>query len=120
MQQDFEKWIERRGTKLEEVFEREWNRREIEMMDMVRKVIQSSTPLSARKEGSLDFLPPIVGGDTHSEPDSNDVAQSCAKVYDWLREKHCGNSASVSGYEMSSAVSDTETSEITGGGSTCL
>ncbi|KAG9334879.1 hypothetical protein JZ751_006359, partial [Albula glossodonta] len=104
MQQVFEKWIKEGGTTFKEVFEREWNRREREMMDMFRKEIQSSTPLPARREGSLDALPPNVGGDTHSEPDTYDVAQACVKVYDWLREKHPGNSAQVSGHETSPAV----------------
>ncbi|KAG9334875.1 hypothetical protein JZ751_006355 [Albula glossodonta] len=99
---DLEKWIKEGGTILKEVFEREWNRREIEIMEMVRKTIQSSTPLSARRDGSMKF-PPYMGGDTRSEPDTYDVLQSCVKVYDWLREKHCGNSASKSGYETSSA-----------------
>ncbi|KAG9334876.1 hypothetical protein JZ751_006356 [Albula glossodonta] len=111
IRQVFEKWVERGGREFEEVFEREWNRREREMMDMFRKEIQSSTPLPARREGSLDVLPPRVDGDTRCEPDTYDVAQSCVKVYDWPREKHSGNSAAVSGYETSSAVSDTETSE---------
>ncbi|KAG9334877.1 hypothetical protein JZ751_006357 [Albula glossodonta] len=113
MQQVFEKWIKEGGTLWKEVFEREWNRRELEIMEMVRKEIQSCTLLPARREGSMEY-PPEMGGDTRSEPDTDDVAQACVKVYDWLREKHCGNSAAVSGYETSSAVSNTEISEITG------
>ncbi|KAG9334878.1 hypothetical protein JZ751_006358, partial [Albula glossodonta] len=111
MQQEFEKWIKEQGTTFKEVFEHEWSRREREIMDIVRKKIQSCTPLPARRVGSMDFAHPYMDGDTRSEPDTYDVAQSCVKVYDWLREKHSGNSATVSGYETSSAVSDTETSE---------
>ncbi|KAG9334874.1 hypothetical protein JZ751_006354 [Albula glossodonta] len=85
---DFEKRIKEQGTTFKEVFEREWNRRELEIMEMVRKTVKTCTPLPARREGSMEYPPPYMGGDTRSEPDTYDVLQSCVKVYDWLREKN--------------------------------
>ncbi|KAJ8366460.1 hypothetical protein AAFF_G00353790 [Aldrovandia affinis] len=95
------------------VFEKEWSRREWEKILHLRKMIRDCTTLPAKRRNSI-MTPPSMSGDTPSEPDPSDLAQSCVRVYDWLREKHAGNSAAASGYETSSEVSDTGTSDITG------
>ncbi|KAG9330537.1 hypothetical protein JZ751_024007 [Albula glossodonta] len=47
----------------------------------------------------------VVSEGTPSEPDSTDIARSCEKVYDWLRDSH---SRDPVGCEMTSEVGDEE------------
>ncbi|XP_061108773.1 GTPase IMAP family member 4-like isoform X2 [Conger conger] len=89
------------------IFETEWSRKEDTIKDIIRTEIKSYITPPA-KETSMS-----CGIDFGGEPDTPDVAVSCMKVYDWLREKHSGNSAAESGYETSSETSNRESSDIT-------
>ncbi|KAI1889436.1 hypothetical protein AGOR_G00162850 [Albula goreensis] len=86
-------------SRLKDLLERELNRREVLMMIKMKQMIQECT-----KEGSIPH-PPNMREGTPSEPDSTDIAWSCKKVYDWLRDSH---SRDPVGCEMTSEVGDEE------------
>ncbi|XP_035253131.1 GTPase IMAP family member 8-like [Anguilla anguilla] len=98
------------------IFEKEWSRKEDMINKKVRTEVKSYITPPA-KGTSMDDPFTNLTGVTSSEPDTSDIATSCIKVCDWLKENHSGNSAAVSGHEcseMSKKAQSTETSDITG------